>query len=565
MFSWLPRSITFLLPIIAIWATALSAQAADVIGYELIIYGSGSGETGTINGTTIPADDSTPLFKLTNDPLSVADITHFRLAIGNLNYNFDTAVVSTSGSVVTDVGVTPSLNSPDTVQGNTRNDIVDYDLTGLTAGSQFAFSTDVDPDGLSFPLLGFESVFWNNGGSNATITVTFATGQKLVLETPDQGSDAPTSYTFSQSTDKADAYWVGIDLDPGGVGGCDFDLRGVEPDATDIDLLLKLNVDPGPAPMVTSSLLHTCNPGSNLFENPSPVGPAPWPIGEVVVSEPGGVGHVVEASVPESFLQNTPQVRLVLLAESASGAIDVLSTTDGTPGGGPILFSLAVAAPMLSPLGLGMLLSLLLAIGWLFSKRWGNRIGLLLILGFIASVPVVAYALDISLDGLVGDWEATSPVASDSNSDSIPAGLEAEILSLYATQGGGQLSLRVDALTPDPGPVPYLVEADGLFFTDGLVTGVWVFVAPEWLETNEVSLAIEITGINAGFHEHGSQEALVSATTLLVEDQGDALVSVNWTTDPNLTHSPEDYTVCLQAFYNDLPFGVANCATFGPY
>lgn len=84
MFSRLPRSITFLLPVIAIWATALSTQAADVIGYELIIYGSGSGETGTINGTTIPADDDVPLFKLTNDPLSVADIIHFREILNGL-------------------------------------------------------------------------------------------------------------------------------------------------------------------------------------------------------------------------------------------------------------------------------------------------------------------------------------------------------------------------------------------------------------------------------------------------------------------------------------------------
>lgn len=189
----------------------------------------------------------------------------------------------------------------------------------------------------------------------------------------------------------------------------------------------------------------------------------------------------------------------------------------------------------------------------------------MLILGFIASVPVVAYALDISLDGLVGDWEATSPVANDSNSDAIPAGLEAEILTLYATQGGGQLSLRVDALSPDPGPVEFLVQADSMSFSNGLTTAVWVLVAPEWLETDEVSLSIEITGVNDGFHEHGSQEVLVSETMFLAEDAGQALVSVDWTTDPNVTHSPETYTVCLQAFYNGLPFGAANCTTFGPF
>jgi hypothetical protein len=92
-----------------------------------------------------------------------------------------------------------------------------------------------------------------------------------------------------------------------------------------------------------------------------------------------------------------------------------------------------------------------------------------------------------------------------------------------------------------------------------------VFVAAEWLETNEVSLFVEITGINDGFHEHGEQEILVSETNLLVEDQGDALVSLDWTTDTNLTHSPEDYTVCLHAVVSGQQFGVENCITFGPY
>ena len=115
------------------------------------------------------------------------------------------------------------------------------------------------------------------------------------------------------------------------------------------------------------------------------------------------------------------------------------------------------------------------------------------------------------------------------------------------------------------GPVEYLVEADGLFFVNGLVSKIWVLVAPEWLNSNDVSLAIEITGINDGFHEHGFQLVLVSDTTLLAIDQGDALVEVDWTTDTNLTHSPESYTVCLQAMFNGQDFGVPNCTTFGPY
>jgi hypothetical protein len=363
----------------------------------------------------------------------------------------------------------------------------------------------------------------------------------------------------------ADTWRVGIDLDPGAAGGCDFDLMGVEPNATDMDLLLELTVDPGPVPMVIDSKVYTCNSGLNLFENPTSVGPAPWPVGAVVVAVPGAVGHIIEAIVPDSYLGGASQVQLVVLAEGNGGSLDVLSTVDGTPTGAPILISLAPSVPLLSPIALGMLITALLVIGWAVSRRWGNLTTIILILGLIASAPGVAYALVITLDGLVGDWGATSAVANDSNSDSTPASLEGEILTLYATQGGGNLSLRFDALAPDPGPMEYLVQADSLTFTDGLVTDVWVVVAAEWLETNEVSLSIEITGINDGFHEHGEQELLVSSTTLLVEDQGDALVSLGWTTDPNLTHSPEDYLVCVQAIYNGQPFGVENCRDLGQF
>jgi hypothetical protein len=114
-------------------------------------------------------------------------------------------------------------------------------------------------------------------------------------------------------------------------------------------------------------------------------------------------------------------------------------------------------------------------------------------------------------------------------------------------------------------PVEFLVEARSLFFVDDLVSELWVVVAPEWLESDVVSLAIGITGINAGFHEHGSQELLVSATDLLVKDPGEALVSVAWTTDPNITHSPETYTACVQAMVDGQPFGAVNCSSFGPY
>jgi hypothetical protein len=117
----------------------------------------------------------------------------------------------------------------------------------------------------------------------------------------------------------------------------------------------------------------------------------------------------------------------------------------------------------------------------------------------------------------------------------------------------------------DGEPVEFLIEADSIYFTNNILREIWVFVAPEWLENDDVSLDIEITGINDGFHEHGTQLGLVSATTHLATDQGESLVSVDWNTDVNITHSPETYTACVQAMYNGLPFGVVNCTSFGPF
>ena len=151
---------------------------------------------------------------------------------------------------------------------------------------------------------------------------------------------------------------------------------------------------------------------------------------------------------------------------------------------------------------------------------------------------------DLDLDG-VGD--ACDNCPADANSD----------------QADGDSDGEGDAC--ETGPVAYLVEVDALFIVDGLVAELYVFVAPDWLESNVVSLALNVSGINGGFHEHGAQEVPVSETTNLVVDQMDALVSVGWTTDPNLTQSPETYTACVQAMVEGQPFGVENCTSFGPY
>jgi len=113
--------------------------------------------------------------------------------------------------------------------------------------------------------------------------------------------------------------------------------------------------------------------------------------------------------------------------------------------------------------------------------------------------------------------------------------------------------------------VDFLVESDSIFFVSGLVSELWLFVAPEWMFTDDVSLAIDITGINGGFRLHGAQEDLVSSTQFIGGDQNISVISVAWTSDTNLTHSPETYTVCVQAMVDGQAFGDENCTAYGPF
>lgn len=151
---------------------------------------------------------------------------------------------------------------------------------------------------------------------------------------------------------------------------------------------------------------------------------------------------------------------------------------------------------------------------------------------------------DIDLDG-VGD--ACDNCPADANSD----------------QADGDSDGEGDAC--ETSPVEFPVEITNLYRSDGLVTELWLVVAPEWLDSNTVYLIADITGINGGFHEHGNQELLVSEAIVLGIDAGEALVSVNWTTDSTITHSPETYTACVQAMVDGQAFGARNCSAFGPY
>ncbi|SFI36913.1 PEP-CTERM sorting domain-containing protein [Albimonas pacifica] len=161
---------------------ALGAQPAMalVVGYTL--------EIGT--NTNLPG------FTLTNTS-DTAQITGFRFTVGQADgYNFD-YVSSFSYSPVASHLAT--IDVGDTANGGARTDEFVLSFTGFDPLEEFSMVADVDPDSFN-DTVNYNTVFWNNAGSvNATMEVTFSTGQVLSQTAPDPVSVTP-SYTFSQSS-----------------------------------------------------------------------------------------------------------------------------------------------------------------------------------------------------------------------------------------------------------------------------------------------------------------------------------------------------------------------------
>lgn len=110
-----------------------------------------------------------------------------------------------------------------------------------------------------------------------------------------------------------------------------------------------------------------------------------------------------------------------------------------------------------------------------------------------------------------------------------------------------------------------LVLVEDIVFVDNLIN--YVLVTIEGLNKGHFksplySLDISITGLNDGPHEHGAQVVPLRDTEILASDEGITLVSINWETDSETTHAPEDYTVCIQSLYKGNPIGDLSCKHF---
>lgn len=251
------------------------------------------------------------------------------------------------------------------------------------------------------------------------------------------------------------SYRVGIDTDPSAGTGCDFDLMGAGPTISEIDLLLVLTVDPQSPPMVVDAQVFTCNTTGNTFEDPMPAGSVPWPVGlDVGVPFASGLADVIEGIVPASKLANVSIVRLAFLAIGETGSVDALFTRDGSVDGPPILQVLALTAPapLLSPWAVVLLLAALVTVAFVQWRRGGAFSSALVGIVLLAGVATVAYAVQIILDGNVGDWAGVAANGVDNPADSAPPDPVVEILASFSTAEAGDLFVRLDVAGVAPAP-----------------------------------------------------------------------------------------------------------------
>lgn len=115
--------------------------------------------------------------------------------------------------------------------------------------------------------------------------------------------------------------------------------------------------------------------------------------------------------------------------------------------------------------------------------------------------------------------------------------------------------------------VPLAIE----FRAGGFVDQLLVDAREVWLDSEQWSLDIEITGLNGGFEHHGSDLIGFSEMTLFdTEQKGHAAyVIVDWTQDETPRNVNEVYTVCTQLVQKtgrrDRLSGDLKCQDFGPF
>ncbi len=228
-----------------------------------------------------------------------------------------------------------------------------------------------------------------------------------------------------------------VDLDGSSTTGCTVGaFAGAE-----FELVTTVDTTVEP-PSVTALALNQCAGGVfTPYAGPNPFTQfvPPWPAGA-----DSGL-DAVETYLPLGVGTPGTVLRLGFFSGPRAAPVDTLFTTDGTPGGGPILLALSViATPALDSVGL-LALGLALALaGALALRRRTSRAGLAAgVLLVTAGLGVAVAAAPHAPDGLLGDWAGHAALATDVFPPP-DAPLNFEIRRAFGTVENGTLHLRVD-------------------------------------------------------------------------------------------------------------------------
>ncbi len=244
-------------------------------------------------------------------------------------------------------------------------------------------------------------------------------------------------------------YHVYIDADLRTSTGCT--ITGGSQTFQGVDWRLTARVSGSP-PQVTSRTLTQCVGG--VFQTPITLPGGAYPVGRNngVPLGGGALADVIELAVPRAqlFGGNT-LIRVGYAAESASGSLDVLFTTNGTPGGGPMLLGEQVAIPVMGVLGL-TLMALLMGVMGLRMLRKNKRLASFLFVGALVTFGAAAWAANFATDGQVSDWAGVSPLGTDPLNDSAPPLAATDIAAGFGALESGNYFFRVDVVDAENRP-----------------------------------------------------------------------------------------------------------------
>ncbi|MFO1495720.1 MAG: Ig-like domain-containing protein [Lysobacterales bacterium] len=243
-------------------------------------------------------------------------------------------------------------------------------------------------------------------------------------------------------------YHVYLDADLRDTTGCTVSGGGQTFAGADFRLTVTVT---GTPPVVSARTLAACSGGS--FSAPATLS-AGYPVGlnNGLPLGAGAFADVIEMAVGRSLLPGVqPQVRVGFAAESASGSIDILYTSNGQVGGPPM----TVGTPQLIPtLGfVGALLLALVLVGVALRTLKRNRaLAQMLLLGAFFSAGLAAWAANFIADGQVGDWSNSSPIGNDPTGDPVPNLAATDIVAAFGADEASTLFFRLDVVDVENRP-----------------------------------------------------------------------------------------------------------------